>query len=134
MTYSNIQIRSLSSNASAPAANSDGWDIYRSSHVTITDSTVDNGDDCVSFKPNSTYITVTNMDCNGSHGISVGSLGQYYGQTDIVANVFVRNISMANGERGEDQGVWRVERYAVGLGGRQWVCQEHHVPRVQEYE
>ena len=25
----------------------DGWDIYRSSQVTITDSTINNDDDCV---------------------------------------------------------------------------------------
>ncbi|WVQ98574.1 hypothetical protein IAU59_005701 [Kwoniella sp. CBS 9459] len=100
ITYSNIQIHSISSNESAPAANSDGWDIYRSSYVTIRDSDVQNGDDCVSFKPNSTYMTVENMICNGSHGISVGSLGQYAGETDIVANVYVRNISMSNAENG----------------------------------
>ncbi|OCF72151.1 hypothetical protein I204_07416 [Kwoniella mangroviensis CBS 8886] len=100
VTYSNIQIRSISSNESAEAANSDGWDIYRSSYVTIKDSNVQNGDDCVSFKPNSTYMTVENMICNGSHGISVGSLGQYAGETDIVANVYVRNISMSNAQNG----------------------------------
>jgi len=57
-------------------------------------------DDCVSFKPNSTNILVTNMNCNGSHGISVGSLGQYAGETDIVANVYVRNITMSNAQNG----------------------------------
>lgn len=45
VTYDNIQIRSVSYNDSAPAANSDGWDIYRSSHVTIKNSNVQNGDD-----------------------------------------------------------------------------------------
>lgn len=34
--------------------------------------------------------------CNGSHGISVGSLGQYANTTDIVENIFVSNISMSN--------------------------------------
>ncbi|WWC69721.1 uncharacterized protein I206_103664 [Kwoniella pini CBS 10737] len=100
ITYSNIQIRSISSNESAEAVNSDGWDIYRSSYVTIKDSNIQNGDDCVSFKPNSTYMTVENLICNGSHGISVGSLGQYAGETDIVANVYVRNISMSNAQNG----------------------------------
>ncbi|WRT66874.1 uncharacterized protein IL334_003837 [Kwoniella shivajii] len=100
VTYSNIQISSISANASVEPANSDGWDIYRSSYVTVKDSNVQNGDDCVSFKPNSTYMTVENMICNGSHGISVGSLGQYAGETDIVANVYVRNISMSNAQNG----------------------------------
>ncbi len=52
--------------------------------------------DCVSFKPNSTNIVVQNLHCNGSHGISVGSLGQYVGETDIVRDVYVYNISMSN--------------------------------------
>jgi Glycosyl hydrolases family 28. len=52
--------------------------------------------DCVSFKPNVTDILVQNLHCNGSHGISVGSLGQYPGEVDIVQNVLVYNISMFN--------------------------------------
>lgn len=52
------------------------------------------------FKPNSTNIIVSNMHCNGSHGISVGSLGQYAGETDIVANVSVTDITMLNAENG----------------------------------
>lgn len=52
--------------------------------------------DCVSFKPNSTEILVQNLHCNGSHGISVGSLGQYKGEVDIVENVLVFNVSMFN--------------------------------------
>ncbi|OCH86769.1 pectin lyase-like protein [Obba rivulosa] len=99
VTYRNININSVSY-SSNPAANSDGWDIYRSSFITITDSTVNNDDDCVSFKPNSTNILVTNLSCNGSHGISVGSLGQYAGETDIVANVTVRNITMLHAQNG----------------------------------
>ena len=53
-------------------------------------------EDCVSFKPNSTNILVQNLHCNGSHGISVGSLGQYKDEVDIVENVYVYNISMFN--------------------------------------
>ncbi|KAG9312452.1 pectin lyase fold/virulence factor [Chiua virens] len=79
---------------------SDGWDIYRSSYVTIEDSTIHNDDDCVSFKPNTTNTVVRNLYCNGSHGISVGSLGQYAGETDIVANIYVKNVSMNNAQNG----------------------------------
>ncbi|KAK7686032.1 hypothetical protein QCA50_010843 [Cerrena zonata] len=99
VTYRNINISTVSY-SSSPTANSDGWDIYRSSFVTIQDSTVNNDDDCVSFKPNSTNIEVSNMNCNGSHGISVGSLGQYAGEMDIVANVSVKNVLMKNAQNG----------------------------------
>lgn len=62
--------------------------------------------DCVSFKPNSTNILVESLWCNGSHGISVGSLGQYEGEYDIVSNVFVTNISMHNASDGARIKVW----------------------------
>ena len=52
--------------------------------------------DCVSFKPNSTQIVIQNLDCTGSHGISVGSLGQYQGETDIVEDLYIYNISMTD--------------------------------------
>ncbi|KAL2802361.1 putative exopolygalacturonase A [Aspergillus granulosus] len=56
----------------APAKNTDGWDTYRSSNIVIQNSKIVNTDDCVSFKPNSTQVIVQNLDCTGSHGISVG--------------------------------------------------------------
>ncbi len=62
--------------------------------------------DCVSFKPNSTDILVQSLFCNGSHGISVGSLGQYVGQFDIVESVMVSNISMHNSSDGARIKVW----------------------------
>lgn len=101
------------------------WDTYRSSNIIIQNSHIDNGDDCVSFKPNSTDIVVQNLICNGSHGISVGSLGQYVGEVDIVKNIYVScilsssnpmfiqsnaekvyNISMSNASDGARIKVW----------------------------
>ncbi|KAH7319468.1 PGX, glycoside hydrolase family 28 protein [Rhexocercosporidium sp. MPI-PUGE-AT-0058] len=89
-----------------PAKNTDGWDTYRSSDIVIQNSVVNNGDDCVSFKPNSTNILVQNMWCNGSHGISVGSLGQYVGAYDIVENIYVFNTSLHNATDGARIKVW----------------------------
>ncbi|BEJ13114.1 hypothetical protein CspHIS471_0302880 [Cutaneotrichosporon sp. HIS471] len=88
------------------AKNTDGWDTYRSTDITIQNGHVDNGDDCVSFKPNSTHILVQSMWCNGSHGMSVGSLGQYAGTFDIVEHVYVANISMNNASDGARIKVW----------------------------
>ncbi|KAF1952874.1 pectin lyase-like protein [Byssothecium circinans] len=105
VTFSRINIagRSMSKN---PAKNTDGWDTYRSSNIVIQNSHIDNGDDCVSFKPNSTDIVVQNLICNGSHGISVGSLGQYVGEVDIVKNIYVFNITMSNSSDGARIKVW----------------------------
>lgn len=47
-----------------------------------------------------------NLSCNGTHGISVGSLGQYPERIDIVENILVRNISMYNSSEGARIKVW----------------------------
>ncbi|KAL7807139.1 glycoside hydrolase family 28 protein [Trichoderma aethiopicum] len=98
-----IAVRSASKN---PAKNGDGWDTFRSQSIVIQDSLVNNSDDCVSFKPNSTNIIVQGLQCNGSHGISVGSLGQYPAEYDIVEDVYVYNISMTNASDGARIKVW----------------------------
>lgn len=105
VTFNNINLHSIQSSGKQ-AQNTDGWDTYRSSNVKILNSVVINGDDCVSFKPNSTFITVENLSCTGSHGISVGSLGQYAGETDIVANVLAKNITMINSSNGARIKAW----------------------------
>ncbi|KAJ3882280.1 glycoside hydrolase family 28 protein [Lentinula edodes] len=99
VTFNNISITAKSTSDNF-ISNTDGWDIYRSDMVTIKNSVINNGDDCVSFKPNSTNILVSDLNCNGSHGISVGSLGQFSGVFDIVQNVTAINIQMANAENG----------------------------------
>ena len=50
VTYSNVNLSAISTSSSF-IANTDGWDIYRSDQVVIRDSIINNGDDCVSFKP-----------------------------------------------------------------------------------
>lgn len=50
VTYRNISISAVSTSKNQ-AKNTDGWDIYRSNNVVIRDSSINNGDDCVSFKP-----------------------------------------------------------------------------------
>ena len=105
VTFSDIFITGYSTSNNT-AKNTDGWDTYRSSSITIENSIINNGDDCVSFKPNSTDMVVQNLHCHGSHGISVGSLGQYVGEVDIVEDVYVYNISMSNATDGARIKVW----------------------------
>ncbi|KAF3935423.1 Exopolygalacturonase [Dactylellina cionopaga] len=94
------------SSSKIPAKNTDGWDTYRSDNIVIQNSVVNNGDDCVSLRGNSTNILVQSLACNGSHGISVGSLGQYYQNQDIVENVYIFNITMTNASDGARIKAW----------------------------
>ncbi|KAM5355149.1 hypothetical protein ACJ41O_001795 [Fusarium nematophilum] len=88
------------------AKNLDGWDTYRSDNIVIQNSYIDHDDDCISFKPNSTNIIIQGLVCNSSHGISVGSLGQYPEVFDVVENLYIFNVSMSNATDGARLKVW----------------------------
>ncbi|KAH9856716.1 glycoside hydrolase family 28 protein [Lenzites betulinus] len=114
ITFRNINISAVSTSKN-DAKNTDGWDIFRSDNVVIADSNINNGDDCVSFKPNATNMLVSNLSCNGSHGISVGSLGQYAGEYDIVQNVLATNVRMSNAQNGARIKAWAGKGVGAGL-------------------
>ncbi|ORY93961.1 pectin lyase fold/virulence factor [Syncephalastrum racemosum] len=105
--FENLRIRSYS-NSQHAAHNSDGFDVYRSENVTIRNSEVINNDDCVSIRANSTNILIENLYCFGSHGISVGSLGQYArdGEYDFASNIYVHNITCDNCQNGARVKAW----------------------------
>ncbi|KAJ7904790.1 glycoside hydrolase family 28 protein [Mycena leptocephala] len=114
VTFNNITINAAST-SSHGAANTDGWDIYRSDTVVIKNSVINNGDDCVSFKVDSTNVLVSNLNCTGSHGISVGSLGQFAGMFDIVENVTAINIHMSNAQNGARIKAWAGSGVGSGI-------------------
>lgn len=82
------------SNSANPPKNTDGFDVGDSTGVTLYDIDVSNDDDCVAFKPGANYVTIKQITCTGSHGISVGSLGKT--NDDTVRNVYASNVAMIN--------------------------------------
>ncbi|KAF7782744.1 CAZyme family GH28 [Agaricus bisporus var. burnettii] len=114
VVYNNIRITAVSNSSHNPA-NTDGWNVYRSNDVTIKNSVIVNGDDCVAFKPNATNVLVENLDCTGSHGISVGSLGQFPGMFDIVQNVTAHNIKMSDAQNGARIKAWAGQNVGSGI-------------------
>jgi polygalacturonase len=73
-------------------ANADGIDIDSATNVTVTNSIVEDGDDGVAVKTNSSAasnITVKNNKFYGSHGLSIGSIPNY-----TVSNVLFLNNTM----------------------------------------
>jgi hypothetical protein len=55
-----------------------------------------NGDDSISFKANSTDITVTNSRFIDGLGLAFGSIGQYYGEYETIERIKVENCSFEN--------------------------------------
>ncbi|KAL5906094.1 hypothetical protein ACKVV1_010500 [Pyricularia oryzae] len=103
---SDLHLHASSSILDVEVKNTDGFDTLRSSNIIVQNSVVQNTDDCVSFKPNTSAVVVQNLACTGSHGISVGSLGQYHRQVDVVEDLYVYNTSMADASDGARLKVW----------------------------
>jgi polygalacturonase len=57
------------------AKNTDGIDTFGAADVTVTNSFIQDGDDCVAIKASapSRNITISNDHCYGTHGLSIGS-------------------------------------------------------------
>ncbi|KAI0021183.1 pectin lyase fold/virulence factor [Xylariomycetidae sp. FL0641] len=67
--------------------NTDGVDTVYANNITFLRWTVDNGDDSISMKQNSTNIYIAN--CTFYNGLSyaMGSIAQYPGQINVIENV-----------------------------------------------
>ncbi|KAJ5272530.1 hypothetical protein N7478_007655 [Penicillium angulare] len=93
VAFSDLELDATSKSSNAPK-NTDGFDIGASTYVTLSNIQITNDDDCVAFKPGANYVTVTDITCTGSHGLSVGSLGS--SGDDTVKNVYVSGAKMIN--------------------------------------
>lgn len=92
---SSIYVNSTT-NDHSPARNTDGADTIFSDSITFDGWTVDNGDDSISLKANSTNIVIKNSTFYRGLGVAIGSIGQYDGQFEYVENVTVTGITGYN--------------------------------------
>ncbi|OWY94663.1 Polygalacturonase [Phytophthora megakarya] len=89
-----------SSSGNGRAQNTDGFDLTKNDHVTITGCKIYNQDDCLAMQ-SSTNTFFTNNLCSGSHGISVGSIGgNAVDQTTTVSGLTVQGNTIQNSDNG----------------------------------
>jgi polygalacturonase len=79
------------SNGLPAAHNSDGFDVSTSSNLVIQRSVIHNQDDCVAITSGNN-MTVSNLECYGGHGLSIGSVGGK--SNNNVTNILVRKKKM----------------------------------------
>nr|XP_043629406.1 polygalacturonase At1g48100-like [Erigeron canadensis] len=105
-----IHIDSLNIKAPSLSPNTDGIHIENTNDVTIYNSLISNGDDCVSIGAGSYNVDIKNITCGPSHGISIGSLGSRN------TRACVSNISVADSViKHSDNGV-RIKTWQGGFG------------------
>ncbi|RAL44220.1 hypothetical protein DM860_016466 [Cuscuta australis] len=89
--------------------NTDGIHIHSSHHITITNSNISSGDDCVSIGDYTSDVFINNVACGPGHGISIGSLGKS-GNFVQVENIHVSNAFLYGTTNGARIKTWQVGR------------------------
>nr|XP_023892065.1 polygalacturonase-like [Quercus suber] len=95
----NVKMQGIGVTADGNSPNTDGIHVQLSSSVTILDSKIKTGDDCISIGPGTTNLWIENVECGPGHGISIGSLGKDQ-QEAGVQNVTVKTITFTNTQNG----------------------------------
>ncbi|KAL1987783.1 hypothetical protein VTN96DRAFT_2623 [Rasamsonia emersonii] len=93
VTMSNIFMNSTSNDGNR-TVNTDGTDTWNSRDVKFYNWTVQNGDDCIAIKGNSTNIHAKNITCYHSNGMPIGSVGQFPGEPDYVENILFEDVTL----------------------------------------
>ncbi|EJD52417.1 pectin lyase-like protein [Auricularia subglabra TFB-10046 SS5] len=86
------EFASHTSHSRAPARNTDGADTLFSDSITFERWTVDNGDDSIALKANSTNIVIKNSTFYRGLGVAIGSIGQYEGAWETIENLTATGI------------------------------------------
>ncbi|CAG7867666.1 hypothetical protein IGI04_039074 [Brassica rapa subsp. trilocularis] len=94
-----VNIHNIKLLAPAESPNTDGIHLSNADHVSITNSKMATGDDCVSIGRGSNNVTIQGIICGPGHGISIGSLGKYKKEEDV-SGIHVSNCTMIETDNG----------------------------------
>ncbi|KAK8967861.1 Polygalacturonase [Platanthera guangdongensis] len=101
-----VLIQGLSINSPPLSPNTDGIHLEDTRYVGIYDTTISNGDDCISIGPGCADVDIQNVTCGPGHGISIGSLGNENSEA-CVSNITVRNSVIRNSDNGVRIKTWQ---------------------------
>ncbi|XP_039033883.1 polygalacturonase-like [Hibiscus syriacus] len=110
--YTLVHATKLTITAPKTSPNTDGIHIQHSTNVSIHNSNIQTGDDCISIGNGSKYINITKIECGPGHGISIGSLG-INGRTDEVEYVHVKNVTFHKTTNGVKIKTWQTSNVEI---------------------
>ncbi|KAG8643630.1 probable polygalacturonase At3g15720 [Manihot esculenta] len=105
-----VEVTSVNINAPDESPNTDGIRLSHSTSVSITDSIIGTGDDCIAMLDRSYNISITRVNCGPGHGISIGSLGGNGDEVDL-ENITISHINFYNTTNGA-----RIKTWPAGKG------------------
>ncbi|KAK4765488.1 hypothetical protein SAY86_026578 [Trapa natans] len=95
----NVKFQSIKISAPETSPNTDGIHIEHSMGITVLNSMMGTGDDCISIGPGASNIWVENVACGPGHGISIGSLGKDSIEQGV-QNVTVKTVTFTDTQNG----------------------------------
>ncbi|CAK7325010.1 unnamed protein product [Dovyalis caffra] len=95
----NITLEDMKISAPSWSPNTDGIHIQSSTGISITNSVIKSGDDCISIGPGSKNLLIHGIACGPGHGISIGSLALHK-KEDGVENVRVSSVVFKGTQNG----------------------------------
>ncbi|CAN1156165.1 unnamed protein product [Linum perenne] len=95
----NVKVQGVRVSAAGNSPNTDGIHVQSSTGVTIMNSRIGTGDDCISIGPGTTNLWIEIISCGPGHGISIGSLGKQFNESGV-ENVTVKSIIFTGTENG----------------------------------
>ncbi|KAL3321639.1 hypothetical protein AABB24_039315, partial [Solanum stoloniferum] len=101
----NVMIQGVKVLSPGNSPNTDGIHVQSSLGVSIMNSSIGTGDDCISIGPGNSNLWIEGIACGPGHGISIGSLG-WESQEQGVQNVTVKMVTFTNTENGVRVKTW----------------------------
>ncbi|XP_061356010.1 polygalacturonase-like [Gastrolobium bilobum] len=101
----NVKVQGVKVMADGNSPNTDGIHVQMSSDVTILNSKIRTGDDCVSIGPGTNNLWIENVACGPGHGISIGSLGKDLNEPGV-QNVTVKTVTFTGTQNGVRIKTW----------------------------
>ncbi|KAI3755210.1 hypothetical protein L1987_55006 [Smallanthus sonchifolius] len=101
----NARLEGVSIVAPGLSPNTDGIHLISSTGVTVLNSKISTGDDCISIGPGNSNMWIEKVVCGPGHGISIGSLGWEL-QEPGVQNVTVKSTTFIGTQNGVRIKTW----------------------------
>ena len=101
----NLTIDHVTITAPENSPNTDGIHVSSSEQINILNTNIATGDDCISVGDTNKQIVISDVTCGPGHGISIGSLGKYSKEKEVVG-VTVKKCKLTSTTNGVRIKTW----------------------------